>query len=54
MSERKQKYFIITMYERPKTHGKMTLTESKEINDKKRMNAEQNKNESMSKVRPGI
>lgn len=28
------KYFIIIMYERHKTHGKMTLTESKEINDK--------------------
>lgn len=42
------------MYERHKTHGKMTLTESKEINDKQRMSAEQSKNESMNKVRPGI
>lgn len=30
----KMKYFIIIMYERHKTHRKMTLTESKEINDK--------------------
>lgn len=43
--KRKWKYFIIIMYERHTPHGKRTLTESKEINDIKRMNTEQSKNE---------
>jgi len=41
----KWKYFVITTYERHIPNGKKTLTQSKERNDRKRMNTEQSENE---------